>query len=242
MAANHALMSARTRAGLSQGALARRIRETGRSLGYANECTRGNISRWEGGGQPQPHYLVILERVLGQPAAALGFHDIDTDELTTLGSAAFAASTLAGTWVTAYQFDHGGKQLHHADIAHITAESDRAIRATNSPARTEGRTVPFNNEIEARLVSRHLTGHWKNTNDTRYFGMVHLAVLQGETVMDGYYTGFASDISVSMARWRWVRIDLPEATEINLIGPEQIYKLVIDHSQYDAPLTLEDIS
>jgi hypothetical protein len=59
--------------------------------------------------------------------------------------------------------------------------------------------------------------------------------------MDGYYTGFASDISVSMARWKWVRIDLPEVAGIALLDPALIYKLVIDHSQYDKPLTLADI-
>src|SRR5215831_11413592 len=110
MAANHALMTARARAGLSQGALARRIRETGHRLGYPNECTRGNVSRWEAHGtQPQAHYLVILESVLGQPAKALGFHDIDTGELpagTLLGSVSFPATVLTGSWVTSYQFDH----------------------------------------------------------------------------------------------------------------------------------------
>jgi hypothetical protein len=44
-----------------------------------------------------------------------------------------------------------------------------------------------------------------------------------------------------MARWKWVRIDLPEATEISLLDPALIYKLVMDYSQYDSPLTLADI-
>jgi hypothetical protein len=250
MSANHALMTARTKAGLSQGALARRIRETGHRLGYPNECTRGNVSRWEGGGHPQAHYLVILEAVFGQPANTLGFHDIDTGELpaggTLLGSVSFPASALTGFWVTSYRFDHGGTQMHHADIAHITAESDRSIRATNYPARTEGRASPFFNEIEARLVSRHLTGHWKNTSDTRYFGSLHLAVLPGETVMDGYYTGFASDISVSANQWKWVRLTSESVSDasmsdVTLREPRCLYDLVMERQQNDAPLTLADV-
>jgi hypothetical protein len=249
MAENHALMAARVKAGLSQGALARRIRETGHKLGYPNECTRGNVSRWETHGtQPQAHYVVILEAVLGQPAKALGLHDINTDELlsggTLLGSVSFPASALSGYWVTAYQFDHGGTVMYHADIAHVTAESERSIRATNNPARTEGRAVAFSNEIEAQLVSRHLTGHWRNTSDTRYWGTVHLAVLPGETLMDGYYTGFASDISVSVGRWLWVRLAPESGTvlaDVALRQPRLLYDLLLGREQNDAPLTLADV-
>jgi transcriptional regulator with XRE-family HTH domain len=246
MVENHALMTARTKAGLSQGALARRIRETGHRLGYPNECTRGNVSRWETHGtQPQAHYLVILEAVLGQPVKALGFHDVDTDELpaegTLLGSVSFPASALAGSWVTSYQFEHNGALMYHADIAHVTAESGDGIRAVNNPARTEGRTVPFHNEIEARLVSRHLTGHWKNTSDFRYFGLIHLAVLPGETVMEGYYTGFASDIQVSFGRWKWARLESSALADVLLREPRDLYDLVMDRQQNDAPLTLADV-
>jgi hypothetical protein len=187
--------------------------------------------------------LACLEEALGVPAETLGIGHA-ADAVSWLAPPGFPASALAGLWVTSYQFPHDGKQLHHADIAQITAGPDGNIRASNQlAARTEGRNAtPFRNEIEAQLASRHLIGRWRNTSDTRYFGMVHLAVLQGETVMDGFYTGFASDISVSMARWKWVRVDLPEVAEVALLDPALIYKLVMDHSQYDRPLTLEDIS
>jgi hypothetical protein len=61
----------------------------------------------------------------------------------------------------------------------ITAGSDRTVRISNqTAARTEGREKsPFRNEIDAQLASRHLLGYWRNTSDTRYFGLVHLAVL-----------------------------------------------------------------
>lgn len=249
MAANVTLMTARTRAGLSQGALARRIREAGRQLGMPNECNRSNISRWEAHGiQPQAHYLVALEKVLGQPAQALGFGGA-ADEVPAdgalLGSVphGFSATELGGDWVTAYTFDHGGAVLHHADIAHVTAESDHAVRAVNGPAVTEGRAVPFGNVIEARLVSRHLIGHWKNTTDTRYLGSVHLAVMPGEMVMDGYYTGLASDITVSVGRWRWVRLGPVDGLDGVALrdDPHALYDLVVNHRQTDAPLTLADV-
>jgi hypothetical protein len=140
----------------------------------------------------------------------------------------FPAKALIGPWVTAYQFMHGDTPQHHLDVAHIDAESDGQLRAVNHPPepRTEGRASPFRNEIEARLFSRHLIGTWKNTSDARYFGVVHLAVLPGETVMDGYYTGFASDIRVSTGRWRWVRLDAESAFTVTLREPSVVYDAV----------------
>jgi hypothetical protein len=156
----------------------------------------------------------------------------------------FPAKSLSGQWVTAYQFTHGDQIMHHADIAHLEADDDGQIRARNqSPEpRTEGRATPFHNEIEARLFSRHLIGTWKNTSDARYFGVIHLAVLPGELVMDGFYTGYGSDISVSTDRWRWVRLGAEELDSAVLKEPSVVYDAVMRHSQDAAPLTLADIA
>jgi hypothetical protein len=162
----------------------------------------------------------------------------------------FLADALNGHWITCYQFSSGrdGTTHHHADIANVTADSERRIRAVNHPPepRTEGRANPFRNRIEGELAGRHLIGHWKNTSDTRYFGSVHLAVLPGETVMDGYYTGVGSDIEVSVARWKWVRLgpaplDSADLQGIVLREPSALYDLVMNRSQFDAPLTLADV-
>jgi len=106
--------------------------------------------------------------------------------------------------------------------------------------------VPFCNEIEAQLANRHLIGHWKNTNDTRYFGSIHLAVLPGETVMEGYYTCFLSDIQVDAGRWKWVLLDPAslagiELPQITLRQPASLHALIEQHSPCDPPLALGDI-
>jgi hypothetical protein len=158
----------------------------------------------------------------------------------------FSVDILGGFWVTCYQFNSSRGMQCHADITQLTPQSDRRVTAKNYPPdpRAQGQ-VSFRNEIEAQLANRHLIGHWKNTSDTRYFGSVHLAVLPGETVMDGYYTGFSSDIQVDAMRWKWVRlaptslsgVDLQEVT---LNDPGMIHAL-LENSPNDAPLDLAAI-
>jgi hypothetical protein len=157
---------------------------------------------------------------------------------------AFPAEALAGPWVTSYEFIHAGKPHYHADVAWVTAEDESRIRAVNHPPepRSQGRGKPFCNEIEARLAGRHLVGEWQNTSDTRYCGALQLAVLPGETVMQGHYTGVGSDIEVSQGFWKWVRLELdPGLAGITLREPAKLYDLVMSHSQPDVPLTLADV-
>lgn len=157
---------------------------------------------------------------------------------------AFPAEALAGPWVTTYEFVHGGKPHYHADVAWISAESDSRVLAVNHPPepRSQGRRQAFRNQIEARLAGRHLVGVWQNTSDTRYCGSLQLAVLPGETVMQGHYTGVGSDIEVSEGFWKWVRLE-PDAglTGIVLRDPAQLHDIVMSHSQPDVPLTLADV-
>lgn len=202
----------------------------------------GTITAWDDGEVPPG------DVVLACMAATQGLPG--TVEPLALGvPPSFPAEVLAGHWVTAYQFAHASQPHHHADIARVTAESASRIRAVNHPPapRTEGRSSPFRNEITADLANRHLAGHWKNVSDSRYWGLAELATLPGESVLDGGYMGFASDILVSMSRWRWVRLDpasIPEAglAAVVLRDPAELYELVMNYSLHDAPLTLADVT
>jgi DNA-binding transcriptional regulator YhcF (GntR family) len=160
----------------------------------------------------------------------------------------FSAETLAGLWATSYQFTSHRGICHHADITRITAQTSRRLTAKNSPPdpQTEGHVPPFRNEIVAQLANRHVIGHWRNVSDMRYFGSIHLAVLTGEAVMEGYYTGFTSDIKVDVGRWKWVRLDPLtlsgiELAQIVLKEPEAIYA-VLERSDHDIPLPLSAIA
>jgi len=196
------------------------------------------VKRWEAGKAPPGDALLACTAIThddpGMPAPLLA-----------AVPPAFPAETLTGPWVTCYQFSHGGAAKFHADIAHIVIGPGRRVRAVNHPPepRSEGRPVPFRNEIDAGLAGRHLIGEWRNVSDTRYFGTLQLAVLPGEIVMEGWYAGVGSDIDVSTGFWRWVRLDLgpvPPAG-FTLREPHDLHDLVMSHSQYGAPLTLADV-
>lgn len=200
------------------------------------------VKRWEDGATP-PGDVLLACRVAAQETA--GIPGLALPLLTTIPPA-FPAEALAGPWVTCYQFTHAGEPRHHADIARIIVGPDDHIRAANHPPepRSEGRPRPFRNEIDAALAGRHLIGEWMNTSDTRYYGSLHLAVLPGETVMEGIYTGVGSDVEVSKGFWRWVRLDAgPDAElgDVILREPSAVYDLVMKHSQYGEPLTLADV-
>ena len=160
----------------------------------------------------------------------------------------FSAETLAGLWVTCYQFQFGGRTGHHVDITRIVAQTPRRLTARNYPPdpRTQGHVPAFRNEIEAQLANRHVIGHWRNVSDTRYFGSIHLAVLAGEAVMEGYYTGFSTDVQVDAGPWKWVRLDQVSVSgvdlaQVTLKDPKVVYGL-LQHSTDDAPLALNEIA
>lgn len=200
-----------------------------------------HVAAWEDDVTP-PGGVLLACSVAAQGTTGLAV------PLLTAVPPGFPAEALAGSWVTVYQFSHAGRPHCHADIASVTAESGSHIRAVNHPPepRSEGRARAFRNEIEAALAGRHVIGEWQNTSDTRYCGSLQLAVLPGEIVMQGYYTGVGSDIEVSTGLWKWVRLDPDTIPDTGLAGvtlrdAAGLYDLVMSHSQIDVPLTLADV-
>lgn len=212
----------------------------GRLLGW--QVMAGTVARWEEGAAVPPGDVLLAADAVGGDSTA----GRAAGHLLAPVPQGFPAEALSGGWVTCYHFGHGADLQCHADIAQVSAESDRHIRAANHPPepRSEGRASPFRNVIEAQLAGRHLVGQWRNTSDTRYFGSLQLAVLPGETVMEGYYAGVGSDIQVSTGYWKWVRLEPladGDLAGVTLRDPAVLYDLVMSRSQYDAPLTLADV-
>ena len=89
----------------------------------------------------------------------------------------------------------------------------------------------------------HRPVDWKNSSDARYLGALHLAVLPGEAVMEGHFSGYASDVEVSIGPWKWVRLDPASLPDDGVAGggaprARDLHELIEKHSQYDAPLPL----
>jgi hypothetical protein len=223
--------------------------------------SRAQFFRWTSGqlkgGQPYPDACRVLEAMFpaytaadllsppaddqpGQPAAGGGLG------LLAQVPASFPAAALAGVWVTYYRFSQPAKL--HVDLATVHATGPRTVRARNWPPdpRTEGHGVAYRNTIEATLAGRHLVGVWRNTSDARYFGAVQLAVLAGETMMTGTYTGVGrSDVEVSAGSWWWVRLEPATVPEdlagVRLAAPRAVAELVDGRSPYDPPLPLSAV-
>lgn len=160
----------------------------------------------------------------------------------------FPVNILAGYWVTSYEFLTESATCVHADITLITPQAGRRVTATNYPPepRTQDCAPVFRNDIDAQLANRHLIGHWKNVGDTRYFGSLHLAVLPGEAVMDGYYTEFANDVKVQVMPWKWVRLDPASLSgvtisQLTLKDPREIHTLLTGLTN-NAPLPVSAIA
>jgi hypothetical protein len=207
------------------------------------------VEAWETNSVP-PGDVIVAAGSVTSSTAQNGLLDVERHIGSVLGliPPSFSAEALNGYWVTCFRFGPEPARKQHVDIAQISAESGRFMAISNHPPapRSEGRASPFCNDLEAQLSNRHVVGHWKNSNDTRYFGTFHLAVLSGESVMAGYYTGFGSDIEVSTGPWKWVRLGADsiagvDLAKVRLRDPVELGTLIEDHSQYDSPLTLTDI-
>lgn len=212
---------------------------------FIGEATEWNpspegVAAWEDDVRPPGDVVLACIDITRGTVAA-------TPPLLTAIPPGFDAGALSGPWVTSYAFMHAGSIRHHADVAHVAAESPSRIRAVNHPPepRSEGRARSFRNEIEADLAGRHLIGQWRNTSDTRYYGTVQLAVLPAETVMHGYFSGLGSDIEVSTGYWKWARLAVPADADVagmSLRDPAELHDLVMERTPNDPPLTLADVT
>ncbi len=205
---------------------------------------------------PRPHHCAVLESMFPDWTArelfGLDEHQVkhpdsptaDDDVLAAIGPA-IEHALLAGLWCSGYILN--GDQ-HHVDLATVTA-TKHGVRSRNYPPepRFEGHQTGHQTDLSARLVGRHLMGYWRNHNDAYYFGSVHLIVLPGETMLDGYCTGFLNDGEVLAQPWRWVRIapqsyDGVDVAAATLKDPVVLYNILAEHTHFDGALSLSDVT
>ena len=168
--------------------------------------------------------------------------DLDDDQLLAPFTPGLDPDLLTGLWCTGYILN--GDQ-HHVDLATVTTTQTR-LKARNYPPepRFEGRRTGHQTDISAGIFNRHLMGHWRNHNDSYYFGSLHLVVLPGESMLDGYYTGFLDDTQIVAQPWKWVRIDPGSDIDVSSVvlkEPRELYGILANHTRFDGPLALSDV-
>lgn len=215
--------------------------------------TKAQYYRWVGGHiqqLPRGYHCLVLERIFPGWTARQLFSGLENQDrppgsdalLSSIGPAVDPL-VLAGLWVTNFMFDG----QHHVDLSTITV-TNSGVTARNYPPepRTEGHASGYANDIDAQVVGRHLIGHWRNTNDRYYYGSIQLAVLPGETLLDGYYTSVLTDTEVVADRWRWVRVDPCSAEGVDLAAvrlrePLELGKALGRRTRFDRPIALSEV-
>lgn len=217
--------------------------------------TKSQYYRWVGGqvqSLPRGHHCVVLEEMFpgwtakdlfgAEPKRAAPLA-IDDDVLSTVAPGV-DPSLLSGLWVTGYLISGGHR---HVDLSTVTVTGPR-LRSCNYPPapRFEGHSSGHETDITARLYGRHVMGHFRNRNDRYFFGSLHLAVLPGEVILDGYYTGFLNDTMVLVEPWRWVLVEPGSTAGIDLTNvalgePGEIYDMLFARTPFDGPIPLGDV-
>lgn len=219
---NTALREARERARLSQTDLARIVQETGFKRGKPNGCHKGTVQRWERGAVPQPHYILLLEDVLKQPAASLGFADVDLGvdrerALTEAGLGSVSAALdpseydgpLTGVWRSEYSYYSSSRDATFTSRHYVTV-FQRGARLIVHSVRGASSRVSMDMSVNGQVV----TGTWtEQTQESGYYsGAVYYGCLQmlldptGHR-MAGKWVGFGRDMSVNTDAWSLTLVD-----------------------------------
>lgn len=221
--------------------------------------TRSQYYRWISGQVrtlPRGDHCAVLERMFpGWTAEGLFSNQNHQDNSLYNAKAdggvlssitpAIEPAILEGLWVTGYLL--GGTRQRHVDLSTITA-TGTGIKSRNYPPRprVEGDGFGHETETSAKLFGRNIMGHFRNTNDRYFYGSLHLSVLPGENILDGYYTGFTNDTHVVAEPWRWIRIEQGSVAGVDLslvvLGePGAVYDAIVKHPQLGGPIALREI-
>lgn len=231
MTINAALREARLNARMSQGDLAREIRETGFRFGRTTPCTERTVQRWESGqvARPQARYLLALESVLGQPAQSLGF---DADERYGMDRAAVLAEAgldavmplpdpaarygpLSGIWLSEYEYPSTSRGAVFRN-RHYVMILQRGARLMIRSLPASSSQVSMDMTANGQVV----TGTWTEQTEAEghYRGAVYSGALQflvdptGHR-MEGEWVGFGRNLKVNHGAWWLTLVDETLAPE-----------------------------
>lgn len=220
---NTALREARVRAHMSQTETARRIREYGFRTGRPNGCTRNTYQRWETGvTTPQPHYVLALENVLGQPASNLGFAvaelGVDRDRAMgeggmnvpfALPAAGEYDGSHTGIWLSSYDYYSSSRDATFSSRHHVMVLHRGARLLVHSLPACASRV-----NMELSVNGQVVTGTWaeRTAEDgyyagAPYYGAIQMLLDPTGRRMAGRWVGFGRDMTVNTDAWTLTLVD-----------------------------------
>lgn len=224
MATNVKLQNAIKAAHVSQDTLARKIQDAGHKYGYPNGCNRATVHRWIDGTQPQPHYVLLLEATLGQPAADLGIayetYDMDRQKmledagLDTLmpepsEDAGIIYGPLTGIWLSAYSYHSSSRDTTYTSRHYVLIlQRGYGLLIRSLPAQESALS------LELTVNGKMAKGNWTEiTSGGGYYqgavydGTIQMEVNQAGDRMKGKWLGFGRDPGeINDGPWSFTRV------------------------------------
>jgi transcriptional regulator with XRE-family HTH domain len=242
MAPNTALREARLAAHMSQGDLAREVREAGFRTGHPAPCSDRTVQRWESGhvARPQARHLLALETVLGRPADSLGFDvserygmdrermlaEAGLDAAMPLPDPAARYGGLTGIWLSEYTYPSSGRG---GDFT-----SRHYVMILQRGARLIVRSLPASASqlsMDLKANGQVVTGTWAEATESggyyggaAYEGALQFLVDPTGHRMEGEWVGFGRGMKVNHGSWTLTLVEAdvsPAAVERWNRAPEE---------------------
>jgi hypothetical protein len=224
MTANVRLKSAIEAAHFSQETLARKIQEAGYKYGYPNGCNRGTVHRWLDGAQPQPHYVLLLEATLGQPAADLGIayerYEMDREQMLAdagldvlmpepAEDTGVVYGPLTGIWLSEYSFPSSSRQKTYTSRHYVLIlQRGKGLIIRSLPEQES--TLALDLTVNGKMTK----GNWTEiTSGGGYYqgavydGTIQMEINQAGDRMKGKWLGFGRDPGeINDGPWAFTRV------------------------------------
>jgi hypothetical protein len=210
---------------LSQGDLARALRDAGERIGIPNDANKRLVQRWEAGAInfPRPAYARALEAVTGLPIASLGFvavshvsvdgqggHDIEAFAVPTSvasGPQTSASGGFSGVWLSRYEYYSSGREgsfvgMHYVVVLqHGDRLTVRSLPGSSDSPLTMDLTVDGNVVTGTWVEQTAAEGYYRGA---RYHGAIQMLAEPTGRRIAGKWIGFGRDLEVNSGPWELI--------------------------------------
>ena len=216
---------------MSQGDLARAMRDAGRRTGEPDNCTKRVVQRWEAGlvTTPRGTYTRALRYVMGQPVEILGFipadegDGLDRETAMTMPEAVrvpgpkTAQGPLSGIWLSRYECESSGRGQTFADLHYVLVLQ----HGDNVQVRSLAESAPSDLVMDRTQDGAVLTGTWTERTNPRgyyqgsvYHGAIQLLLEPSSGRRSGKRVGFGRDWDVNVGPWTLMLVTATAAEAI----------------------------